>query len=294
MPEALTAMPRVVFATPRKLPRASTLEGRVVVLDIAFAAGTSGANFEKTTLPFIKKLGVRLAMWVDHHEHAQHMLFENDERFVLSNKQTHPACPEMVTADLVEKAGHVDTICCHVDFDGICAAAKWIRSGQEPYAGADEDARAIDTRMGIPSPLAATLDRALRSKPRDEGLRARMLRYLASGCHDSTLFKTFEKEAENFERLENGSHRIAQRFELKGQLAYVEVGETERYDKTLLLLLGQERAPISVVVDGDTVTLAARFDSGIDLLAKLNIAGGMPTRVSVTRKELDRIHQLFV
>jgi len=30
--------PRLAFGTPRKLPRANELEGRVVVLDIAFAA----------------------------------------------------------------------------------------------------------------------------------------------------------------------------------------------------------------------------------------------------------------
>ena len=38
----------------------------------------------------------------------------------------------------VEAAGPIDTICCHLDFDGLCSAAKWIRGGLEPYPeGAD-------------------------------------------------------------------------------------------------------------------------------------------------------------
>ena len=59
------------------------------------------------------------------------------------------------------------------------------------------------------------------------------------------------------------------------------------YDKTLLLLLGQERETISIVVDGDTVAAAAPFDSGVDFLALLGLSGGMPTRVSVPRARLD-------
>src|SRR6185312_14083847 len=39
--------PSIAFATPRKLPRASDLHGRVVVLDVAFASEASGGGFEK-------------------------------------------------------------------------------------------------------------------------------------------------------------------------------------------------------------------------------------------------------
>jgi hypothetical protein len=56
-------LPRFAFLTPRTLPPASKIEGRVAVLDIAFASEGGGASFEKTTLPFIKGLGGRLAAW---------------------------------------------------------------------------------------------------------------------------------------------------------------------------------------------------------------------------------------
>jgi len=59
-----------------------------------------------------------------------------------------------------------------------------------------------------------------------------------------------------------------------------------RYDRTILLLLGQERACIAAVLDTDTFTLAARFGSGISFLALLGLSGGMPTLVSIQRSRL--------
>jgi hypothetical protein len=289
-PRTLRRMPFPILAygTPRKLPRPEDLKGRVVVVDVAFAAaGAGGASFEKTTKPFIDKLGTRLAAWVDHHDHAKHALYADDARFLLRTKAEHGACPEMITEALVERVGPIDTICCHTDFDGLCAAAKWIRGGAEPYAGADADARAIDTRMGTPSELAETIDRALRGKPTDEALRGLIVRFLAEGAHDKGLLAPIEDAACVFKSHEEEARRLALSYELLGDVALVDATRARtHYDKTLLLLLGQERATISVVHDKTTVTAAARFDSGVDLLEKLGLEGGMPTRVSVSAGKL--------
>src|SRR5688500_10529826 len=153
--------PHLALGTPRKLPRARDLPGRVVVLDIAFAAGAGGASFDKTTLPFIKSLGDRLAMWIDHHDHVMHAQYASDPRFVLATKAQHGACPEMVTPELIRQTGPIDSIMTHVDLDGLYAAAKWILDGKEPYDGADADARAVDTRVGVAGPIAVRIDRAL-------------------------------------------------------------------------------------------------------------------------------------
>ena len=59
----------------------------------------------------------------------------------------------------------------------------------------------------------------------------------------------------------------------------------------MLLLIGQEREPIAMVVDRESISLATRFDGGINLLNLLGLSGGMPTRVSVPRKRLDQVCQ---
>jgi hypothetical protein len=281
-------MQTLAFGTPRKLPRPAQVSGRVVVLDIAFAGAGSGGGFPKITLPFISGLGERLRAWVDHHDHEAHVLYADDPRFVLSTKAEHGACPEMITEALVARVGLVDTIVCHTDFDGLASAAKWIRNGLESYPGCDDDARAIDTRIGVPSRAAERCDRALRARPRDEGLFGLIVRHLATGLNDPSLWQPIDRAAEDLIPIERDTRRAAEAYQrLPPGVAFLDLGgHSSRVDKTLLLLLGQEREPVSVVVDRDNVSIAARFDSGLNFVTLLNLGGGMPTRVSVPRTRL--------
>ncbi|MBL8679425.1 MAG: hypothetical protein JNK05_09685 [Myxococcales bacterium] len=285
----------VVFGTPRKLPKPAKLVGRVVVLDIAFAAEGTGARFSTVTEPFIQGLGERLAMWVDHHDHAFHSKFADDPRFVLTTKREHGACPELVTPALVERAGAIDTIVCHDDLDGLYSAAKWKLGGREPYEGADADARAVDTRVGALSKRGEWFDRALRGRPKDEKLRGLIVDYLATGMKDADTRALVDEAADEFALHEERAHELAKGYVVEGRAAYVDAsGFTERvgaYDKTLALLLGQQKAKVSVVFDEQTVTLAAGFDSGLNLLEMLSIEGGMPTRVSVPRARLTEVRE---
>jgi hypothetical protein len=296
--------PELAFATPRKLPKVRELKGRVVVLDLAFASEASGGGFDKVTRPFIDGLGARLGAWVDHHDHVLHEVYSKDPRFILSTKAEHGACPEMITPDLVRRVGHVDTIVCHTDFDGLCSAAKWMREGDEPYPGADDDARAVDTRIGQPSPTGQRFDRAIRARPRDHALFGVIVRHLVDGLRDGALWEPIDAAAAFFAAGESAARIVAERYRLLDlrppgdvipsagtqhvrHAALVDAtAEHGRYDKTLLLLLGQERAPIALIVDKDTLTLAARFDSGINFLALLDLSGGMPTLVSVHKDRL--------
>jgi hypothetical protein len=298
--------PELAFATPRKLPKARDLAGRVVVLDVVFASEASGGGFEKITLPFIEGLGPRLAAWVDHHDHALHDRYSADPRFVLATKAEHGACPEMVTPDLVRRIGRVDTVVCHTDFDGLCSAAKWIRGGEEPYPGADDDARAVDTRLGVPSQTAQRIDRAIRAHSRDHALFGIIVRHLSEGLQDPTLWVTIDSAGKELVSQEVVARAVARGFRVfevhpTATAALAGIGtvhavaivdataEHGRYDKTMLLLAGQERAGIAIVVDRDTMTLAARFDSGINFLALLELSGGMPTLVSVQRTRLREV-----
>ncbi len=288
----------LAFATPRKLPKASAVKGRVVVLDVAFASEASGGGFDKITRPFLEGLGPRLAAWVDHHDHALHAQYASDPRFVLRTKAQHGACPEMITPELVARTGKVDTIVCHTDFDGLCSAAKWMREGEEPYAGADDDARAIDTRLGTPSPIARRFDRAIRARPRDTALLGLIVRHLASGLSDESLWRPINEAGTELEAVEKATTELARDYRrivldhpvlpTCTSIAFLDITDKRtRYDKTMLLLLGQERASIAVLVDGETMSLAAPFDSGINFLDLLGLSGGMPTLVSVSAERLD-------
>jgi hypothetical protein len=278
---------QLAFGTPRKLPKIKDISGRVVVLDIAFAGASDGA-FAKVTRPFIEGLGERLRAWVDHHDHEMHGHFARDPRFVLATKAEHGACPEMIDAELVERIGPVETIVCHTDFDGLVSAAKWLRQGVEPYPGCDADARAVDTRLGVPSRVAERMDRALRARPRDTGLFGLIVRHLADGLRDEALWASIDEAAAELIPIERETRRVAQRYRrLSAGVALVDMtSDAGKVDKTLLLLLGQEREPVSVVVDRESVSIAARFDSGINFLELLGLQGGMPTRVSLPRSRL--------
>jgi hypothetical protein len=279
--------PVAVFASPRRLPKPKDLAGRVVVLDIAFASEALGKGFEKTTGKFIAQLGNRLARWVDHHDHPAHARFAKDERFVLATKAQHGACPEMIDEELVRDTGPIDTIVAHFDLDGLYAAAKWILGGREPYVGADDDARAVDTRIGEPSREAARIDKALRAHYQDEVLKQQVLRYLVEGMHAGYERSAIEAAAADYDRMAERSLELAQRYVVEGDVALVKVpGGFGAFDKTELLLLGQQRATVAVVADGGNVSIAAPFDSGIDFVELFELGGGMPTRVNIPAKRL--------
>jgi hypothetical protein len=284
-------MPQLYFASPRALPRADRLQGRVVMLDVAFAAtiGTT-VSFDLVTRPFLDALGSRLAAWVDHHDHEKHAAFAHDSRFVLATKAQHGACPEMVTPELVRQTGPIDCICTHVDLDGLYAAAKWILGGVEPYPGADDDARCVDTRVGTPGPTAVRIDRALRARFRDDQLKRGVVQYLIGGLSPGVQDDVITEAAEEFERRATITDELARRFTIRGRVAVVDTaGARGQFDKTDLLLAGQTRAPVSIVRDSGMLTIAAQFDSGWDFVELFEIGGGMPTRVTIPERRLDDV-----
>ncbi|MDY0002147.1 MAG: hypothetical protein RBU30_12690 [Polyangia bacterium] len=285
-------MPTVTFCSPRRLPDPGSLPGRVVVLDIAFAANAGGGvSFETTTLPFIAGLGDRLAAWIDHHDHPEQARFQDDERFILATKQQAGACPEMITPALVERIGPVDSILAHLDLDGLYAAAKWLRRGKPAYPEADADSRAVDTREGEPSPLGKAVDQALRVKYRDESFRYRVLGFLVEGAPRSgPTWAEIKAAGDAFAELAEQTRQAASRYKVIGRVAIVRLSPGERrIDKTYLLLLGQEIAPVAVVQQSGMITVAAPFGSGFDFPPILGIGGGMPTRASAPQDRLERL-----
>ncbi|MEJ7603629.1 MAG: hypothetical protein WKG01_37425, partial [Kofleriaceae bacterium] len=180
--------------------------------------------------------------------------------------------------------------CTHVDLDGLYAAAKWILGGEEPYRGADADARCVDTRVGTPGPIAIRIDRALRAKFRDDQLKRAVIGWLVSGMQPGVQDDVIAEAAAEFERRDAVTQELAGRFTIRGRVAVVDIaGAKGPFDKTDLLLAGQARAPVSIVRDSGMLTIAAAFDSGWDFVELFAIGGGMPTRVTIPEQKLDDV-----
>ena len=63
---------QVAVASPRSLPNAKLLKGRVVVLDLAFAHSKPSGRYPSITHKLIDQLGDRLALFLDHHDSEFH------------------------------------------------------------------------------------------------------------------------------------------------------------------------------------------------------------------------------
>ena len=124
------------------------------------------------------------------------------------------------------------------------------------------------------------------------------MRHLANGLADDSLWHEIDAAGAELEAVERATLELAKGYRkiaiakpaLQGctSIAFLDVtGRRVRYDKTTLLLLGQERASIAVLLDNDTLTFAAPFNSGLNFLALLGLSGGMPTLVSVQKDRLD-------
>jgi hypothetical protein len=256
---------------PGSLP-APPAKGRVAVVDVAFAGGQ---NFEKSTVPFLEALGDRLAIWIDHHEHPVGWArYRDDPRFLLVPNRIAHACPELVTPEVVQRAGTVDTVVAHADLDGLLSAVKFLRGGVPPWPEADEDARAADSpgRGHSISPKAAQLSEALdyataelRTAQR-ESLRHQILDALVKGDTPQALQRRIDDLARaHQEALAPVAALAAQaREEAKGVLVVRVPKALPRPVKKALLSRLEDRAPIGVVIEGRAVT-AATFRDDLDL-----------------------------
>ena len=119
-------------------------------------------------------------------------------------------------------------------------------------------------------------------------LKQRSVRYLVEGMRPGIELDSIREAAEDFERMARRARELAASYTVHGPIALIDVpAGVGPYDKTELLLLGQELTTIAVVADGTSVSIAAPFTSGLDFVTLLELGGGMPTRVSVPRKRLD-------
>jgi hypothetical protein len=278
----------IAWAThPRHLPKPPA--GRVVVVDVAFAAG---GQWKTKTKPFVDALGERLAKYVDHHFHKDAWPhYEKDARFLLVPNKIAHACPELVTADLVREVGAVDTVVAHCDFDGALSAVKWLNGGREPWPGADEDARAIDspgrghTLTEAGARIAYAMDEASARFERDEQIAFMTAVALACVEHGARGFDLGLEE--QVRELSEAAHAAEQRDretakargEMIGGLHLVRVDEKlDNRSRKNLLVYGEEKARIGALLEPDPAgghwLYAATFDQTLDLEDVEGFAGG--------------------
>ena len=208
----MSLRPELAFASPRKLPRARDLKGRVVVLDVAFASEAASGGFEKVTRPFIEQLGSRLAAWVDHHDHVLHERYRDDPRFVLATKPSTAHARRWSPPQ------------------SSSGSARWTPSSATPtstafaarpsgYAAAPSPTPARTTMLApstparrSPGPIGHRFDRALRARPRDTSLFGLIVRHLAGGLADPSLWETIDRAAAELAPIEELSRKIAARY----------------------------------------------------------------------------------
>ena len=274
---------QVAIASPRSLPNAKLLKGKVVVLDLAFAHSKPSGRYPSITHKLIDHLGDRLALFLDHHDSEFHEEFKGKERFVLASKAEHGACPEMIDVGLVERVGTIDSILCHGDFDGLMSAAKWILGGHEPYSGGDHDAWCVDTRLEIPSAQGLLMDRALRAHFKDAEVKSLVLKYLLSRAKDQDLKTKLSRLGAEAKLLEEAAENLAKSYQrLSDTVSYIDTRPSYlNFDKTHLLLCGQRLSQVAVVRTEDSITFAAPFNSGVNFLSLFQVSGGMPTVLSL-------------
>lgn len=280
------AAPQLVWVThPRHLPAAP--KGRTVALDVAFAAS---GQWRSKTKKLIDALGDRLVLWIDHHEHKEGWAeFLHDARFVLVPNKVAHACPELVTPERVTAAGAVDALLAHADFDGAVAAAKWLKGGVEPWPGADEDARAVDSpgrghrlsERGARIAFALDEASAAYKQARELELLTRVTLAMASGELEPALDDELDTLARAARAAETQARALAARCgsRVAPGLFLVRLGEKpDNRTRRNLLVFAEEQAAIGALLEPDPQgghwLIAATFDERLDLADVEGMEGG--------------------
>ena len=270
---------------PRYLPKPP--KGRTVVLDVAFAAGK---QWQSKTKVFVDALGDKLVRYVDHHEHKEAWPhYQHDPRFVLVPSKIAHACPELITPALVTATGPVDDVVAHADFDGCLSAVKWLCGGREPYAGADEDARAVDSPgrghalSECGARYAYALDEASARFERAEELRFlnAVARSLFAGTSDIALDEEIDTLGKAARTAEIDARALAMtngKAEAPGVFVVRLDHKPDNRTRRTLLLTAEEHALVGALFEpdpsGGSWLIAATFDEVLDLAEVEGFEGG--------------------
>ncbi|MCK5044652.1 hypothetical protein KAR26_02900 [Candidatus Parcubacteria bacterium] len=299
---------KIIFAQPFSLDAemARKCIGPTVVLDVGFNTGRLPTNlalgsleaknefekqFNQKTGAFIETLDERLVKWVDHHPHEQWKNYENDERFVLADRDTAPACLILLTEELVKAIGKIGTIVCHGDTDGILMTVKLLLKGKLPYKEAEIDAIAADTRKGVLSQKGQLLEKAIKADISNNSVRMAVVNYLTTKSTEAK--NIIKKKAEQYAKIKERTLKLAEAYKERQGIMFLDCPK-EDIDLTQLLLIGQEKSPIDVAMvicvhpKTERKSLTVAGSRNWNFVSLLGLPGGMPNRVTIS---IDRLEE---
>jgi hypothetical protein len=261
--------------------------GRVVVVDVAFAAGN---QWKSKTKPFIDALGDRLVRYIDHHEHRTGWpAVVDDPRFLLVPNRIAHACPELVTPEVAKACGALDAVVAHADFDGALSAVKLLRGGIAPWASADEDARAVDspgrghTLSDVGARISLAMDEASCRYEREAQLAflSRVSWALVDGDNDPVLDDELDTLSSAARAAEVEGRALAQAhggLEAPGVFVVRVDRKQDNRVRRSLLMYAEERATIGALWEPDPAggawVTAATYDGTLDLEDVTGFEGG--------------------
>ena len=283
------------------------------VLDIAVNMRVN--DLPHTTIAFLAQLERTnsLIMYADHHRsdtwHNKKFLYYDKRylnefpKFNVKDKKEAPACPCLITSEIMDSLSF-NRQCYrqyeHGDFDGIMTGVKVAFGGHDPYVGATLDATIADTcntrKYGRMTEAGMRFDRALKSsKFQDNSLRYAMFNELVYGDEQAT--NIIDQGVVDYLPVEHYTQYLASRYHKHGRVAYLDATNIDRrFDRRLLLLLGQEIRDVAVIkLTNQNVaqyTVAAP-EGEWDLSRVFNATGGAYNIITLSGTEwsLDNIIQ---
>lgn len=244
---------RTTFVQPFELDKVIINDDeQVVVVDIAV-----NNRDPQTTVDFIRRLGLNLDWWFDHHQGWENVLGEvaNPEKFAVN--PDYSSCASLIVSltEAPERESEVS------------------------------DAEASDTRRGSLSPKGEMVEAAIKADLKDDSIREAAFWWLLG---DESQLPILEEAAERYASVQEETSRLAAGFRVTGQVAVVEAGEgSGQFDLTQLLLAGQNLAPFAVVVSEGRLTVATK--SGVNLVDAFGLPSGAPFRVTLPAERLEEV-----
>ena len=202
-------LPHLAFASPRLLPKAEKVAGRVVVLDIAFAAtvGTSVSfELDHQAVPRRSRRPARGVGRSPRSREARAVRARSAVRAGDEGRARRVPRDGDARARAHDRTDRLDPA--RTSISTACTRRRSGSSAASSRTRAPTTTRARSTRaIGTPGPIAMRIDRALRAKFRDDQLKRAVVQFLVGGMKPGAHDDVIAEAAAEFERTDAVTQR---------------------------------------------------------------------------------------